>query len=676
MLAHTCLSISLVALLLPQPSTSDVWRDLWNVPPSWTTPAPAPASTLRGAAAGSGATRDLWGGWSPQAAAKTTAWWPQQTKQTPSAPAGVPITTGAGTGTSVWTKSVAEEVSTSNPILADEDVSIWNPFTDLHAATGTCAHDAELQVDKVIDDFQQCEDDAEGVSAQANYLQECTGDANHLWESQNYLCCYASQGARPLYWRFRVGVLFFRLFSLFDNRPYQDLPAHPNNKHNEALVQDVSQLPTEARLTLNHYCTNECAGAGVGEEECDAYFDTSTATHSPTKSPTTDPTTYPTHSPTKSPTTDPTTTYPPPSSRRLVSFDERLEELQKQRRLLKAAGFDDVAGQAFCFHRDTTALLVTGTGTEKITERRMDELKAGDRVLVMDETTGELSVDRVSINLHLRDARKDYEGVTLHYSSGKAEVGDSVSDVRGELSLTPNHVLVANGRAVPAARVKVGDVMTVVTHPVSSSSSSHPLSVPVRVTRVGAWTGGIINPLTHTGRILAGASGLVEQDDKKLSRSSFALATSVLESPHQVQFTLVSMPSVLKAASFLFPVQFQQSELVESAIMAVCGITCTLQGAIVWLVGISGVTARISTIVMLVLESIAFTASVLLFLSVDICVGITFLAFHVCGECSSGGVTQGVVAGVATIGLFGSGTSALRSWATEAQIYIGYCIDI
>jgi len=585
--AHSTLCIASVALVLPQLATSDVWDSIWAPQ----TAAPPTTSTLRG----TGAAASAWDGFDSTSGKSSSPWW--------SSPAPAPAT-------SVW----AQTVPATAPEEPAVDGGIWNPFSDQGFAAGTCSYTAEQAVDQVIVEWEQCQlnEEADAVGGQGRDGR-CTNNLQ-LWTSENYLCCYRTARSDQKYRRFRVGVFFYRLIALWDRRrdARRDLPTHPDRQPNSELEVDVANLPTDARTTLNQYCSLKCQNQ-LTSQECDKIYNIPTL--APSAAPTSSPT-APTSSPT-APTPSPTAPTSPPT---------------EQRRLMEAVGYDEydeVDGQGLCFHRDSTALLVTGetsNGAATTTVRRMDSLAAGDRVLVVDEVTGEVAVDRVSINLHLRDTRKDYTGVTLHYTNAEGTAN-------GELSLTRPHVVMVNGRAEAAGKVQVGDTMTVVHHPSSSP-------VPVRVTRIGTWKGGIVNPLTHTGRILAGAT--------HNKYPTFALATTVLDSPHQVQLTLVSMPSVLKIGSWLFPAQLQQSQMAEDAIMMVCALTCALQAAISWLGVVIGANAEVVRLGLLALESIAFTFSVALFVAVDICIGTVFLVTSI-GTALIATSTAATATGVATL---------------------------
>lgn len=97
------------------------------------------------------------------------------------------------------------------------------------------------------------------------------------------------------------------------------------------------------------------------------------------------------------------------------------------------------------------------------------------------------------------------------------------------------------------------------------------------------WQGGIINPLTRSGRILAGhsyrrssssGSGSGDGDSERLR---FVVATTVFDSPHQALYTMATMPSFFKLGSFLFPQQLQASSVVHASASAVASTTLLIQ---------------------------------------------------------------------------------------------------
>mmetsp|Transcript_70855 Transcript_70855/g.188521 ORF Transcript_70855/g.188521 Transcript_70855/m.188521 type:complete len:227 (+) Transcript_70855:1130-1810(+) len=110
----------------------------------------------------------------------------------------------------------------------------------------------------------------------------------------------------------------------------------------------------------------------------------------------------------------------------------------------------------------------------------MEALRAGDHVLSVD-AAGRLHADRVFINAHLDDARATAPFLTLHYRGGS-------------LSITSGHTAWVEGAGLVSAHaLKVGDGLRL------------PSGVRT-VERITQTSGGIINPVTVSGYILA-ASG-------------------------------------------------------------------------------------------------------------------------------------------------------------------------
>jgi hypothetical protein len=286
----------------------------------------------------------------------------------------------------------------------------------------------------------------------------------------------------------------------------------------------------------------------------------------------------------------------------------------------------------------------------------MEDLRAGDQVFVLDEITGAIRADRISINLHLQDTGADYGGVTLHHG-------------KGQLSVTDAHVVILNGRPAPAHSARKGDQLEVVeaaewcggggtngskgTKPRALTTEQSKLTcmrqmrmaiVTVAVTGISRWKGGIINPLTHSGRILAAtttsvASSALAADAADAAGQAlgaggdatfagFTLATTVIDSPGQVQLAVTASPSFLKLGSLLFPDQFQGSVLVERSIMVVCGLTSELQ---LFLRSTFPADGR-SGILASMCEGAAWVVGALVFVLVDFCVGGGFVVYHVLSE--------------------------------------------
>ena len=157
--------------------------------------------------------------------------------------------------------------------------------------------------------------------------------------------------------------------------------------------------------------------------------------------------------------------------------------------------------------------------------------------------------------------------------SAHASGGSSADDHVNQMKLVPT----------PARLLKAGDRMVLVQASVpvhTHTSQTKPVAglQALRVTRISHWTGGVINPLTHSGLILAASLPVTPGDsgngDGDLDLCAGMVATTtVLESPGNVQQTLLSLPvTVLKLASWSFPREFQESTFIEMAILTGCQV--------------------------------------------------------------------------------------------------------
>jgi len=257
-----------------------------------------------------------------------------------------------------------------------------------------------------------------------------------------------------------------------------------------------------------------------------------------------------------------------------------------------------------CFHKDSVVMapcdgcVASSDLLDGAVVRPMKDLRTGDRVLVLDKDSGQVRVDRVSINLHVSDERQTYYGVTLHYAMG-------------QLSVTDKHMVDINGQPRPAHSARPGDILRVIDLD-SDNGSSKVVSVPIML--ISRWEGGIINPLTHGGYILAGTNSI-----KTSPGVGFALAATVVDSPHNVLLTVATLPSTLKLSSLIFPEQLQASGFVEGAIMIVCtvssGFKTTAQG-------------YLSPGMSVLFQAVAWLVCSSLFVVVDVCAGFSFLLYH------------------------------------------------
>jgi hypothetical protein len=201
-----------------------------------------------------------------------------------------------------------------------------------------------------------------------------------------------------------------------------------------------------------------------------------------------------------------------------------------------------------CFSRDAEACRVLDTSTSPADAFRacFDEpaLKMAERVAMADLTGGDYILSagkdlayeftRVIINQHRAEAQKQSTIVKITHANG-------------ELSLTPDHVLLVDGEWAPARTVKVG----------SSLSGSN-------VVAVSEGFAAVVNPVTVNGMIVAaGPTG------RPVVASAYPewIAKYMLEQNNGVYPLPVSMANGL---AFLFPETAQAfwDEVLEGAFAA------------------------------------------------------------------------------------------------------------
>jgi hypothetical protein len=115
-------------------------------------------------------------------------------------------------------------------------------------------------------------------------------------------------------------------------------------------------------------------------------------------------------------------------------------------------------------------------------------LKAGDRVLTADATSGALGITHVLVNQHASAAGSDDPATSallrLHTSDGAV------------LTLTPDHALYVDGALAAARDVTIGSALTTID------------AIATIVTRITPLPGGpVVNPTTASGTILASDHG-------------------------------------------------------------------------------------------------------------------------------------------------------------------------
>jgi hypothetical protein len=274
---------------------------------------------------------------------------------------------------------------------------------------------------------------------------------------------------------------------------------------------------------------------------------------------------------------------------------------------------DDVPDVDSCFHADTLALVPSSPDSVKNPVlRKMRDLKAGDRVLAVNDQTGSVQIDRVSLNLHLKD--KD----TTTAAAQPLHDGLTFVHKYGELRVTPTHLVLVEGYTQPlaAAKVRIGDKMPVML--LKQQQQQQQLEY-VPITAINKWRGGIINPLTFGTRILAispdrSGSGRnsCRQNTTTCAPDAVAVTTTVLQSPWNVQQTLLSLPgTMLRLVSSLYPHRFQESTFAEGAILYGCRLSVILKHY---------------TESSPILEAAAFVLCLFIFLLVDLCC-LAFLVF-------------------------------------------------
>ncbi|KAG1666190.1 hypothetical protein FOA52_012037 [Chlamydomonas sp. UWO 241] len=179
-----------------------------------------------------------------------------------------------------------------------------------------------------------------------------------------------------------------------------------------------------------------------------------------------------------------------------------------------------------CFAANTPAWRIDADGAAH--QIVMSKLRAGDRVLSMD-ASGAVFTDRVVRNQHVGDTSTNHILLQLRHSTGMLEV-------------TPEHAVYVDGAFMAASSARIGGRM-------SMASGKE-----ATITAITRTTGGIINPITASGTILAGADGAA------------VLAGSMPFFAGNYGMRLVALPGPWKMVSALMPDAFQASLLLEAAI--------------------------------------------------------------------------------------------------------------
>jgi hypothetical protein len=313
----------------------------------------------------------------------------------------------------------------------------------------------------------------------------------------------------------------------------------------------------------------------------------------------------------------------------------------------------------------------------------------------MDERSGRVFVDRVSINLHIgadsfgrREVQAEAgegggEGLaeagvrTWTRSAATSPDGNGNQDGvtlrhdQGEVSVTRDHVVLVDGEFVAAGEARVGQMVEIL---VPAAIGGVFMKTEARIQEIAEWKAGVVSPLTHSGRILAG--GLWQRHRRAQMQQrrsatvtdigsdgtaaqggadafSFTLVSTALSSPANVQLLLITMPSAMKLASVLFPAQVQRSFVVEQASLVVGCLTNRMYAAVTGLAqstplwaarlrssaessdsdstGSAGsIGLAIHSTAVTAAEAIALAISLVLFVILDLCVGWPFVGYHSC----------------------------------------------
>jgi len=204
-----------------------------------------------------------------------------------------------------------------------------------------------------------------------------------------------------------------------------------------------------------------------------------------------------------------------------------------------------------------------------------------------------------------------------------------------------------------AREVKVGDAMFVMDPEAASATDSAATAAGgaaalsfAHVSRISRWRGGIINPLTHSGRVLAAnpaansrsSSPTADPSGKPkvtqvvqvhaVPAKAFILASTVFASPGNALKTMASMPSLFKLGSILFPNQLQESIVVEFAASVVAGSTLMLQSALGWCKNYGKGNQAALALILAVADTVAYCVCVLGFVLFDLTIGAGFLVYH------------------------------------------------
>eukprot|EP00928_Gymnodinium_smaydae_P058072 TRINITY_DN4128_c0_g1_i1.p1 TRINITY_DN4128_c0_g1~~TRINITY_DN4128_c0_g1_i1.p1 ORF type:complete len:499 (+),score=56.14 TRINITY_DN4128_c0_g1_i1:71-1567(+) len=229
------------------------------------------------------------------------------------------------------------------------------------------------------------------------------------------------------------------------------------------------------------------------------------------------------------------------------------------------------AGETTCFGRQVSWTISSQSKEGPWTITKLDELRTGDYVLSAMNPNGEIFADRVWKNLHLHEFSAPHEMLEIRHE-------------RGSLVVSPNHILYVNGTLRAAHAVRPGSVLhfSDVNFDVSGGQGTRgdpgvrmaatcgKETVVLQVNRV---LDALINPLTHSGRLLVGArkqarlGRALESSEIGTYLREMVLSTTVVESPWNTLLAAAQLPRLGKLSSYALPDALHNSKLAEDTIL-------------------------------------------------------------------------------------------------------------
>eukprot|EP00928_Gymnodinium_smaydae_P058073 TRINITY_DN4128_c0_g1_i2.p1 TRINITY_DN4128_c0_g1~~TRINITY_DN4128_c0_g1_i2.p1 ORF type:complete len:492 (+),score=78.23 TRINITY_DN4128_c0_g1_i2:80-1555(+) len=224
-----------------------------------------------------------------------------------------------------------------------------------------------------------------------------------------------------------------------------------------------------------------------------------------------------------------------------------------------------------CFGRQASWTISSQSKEGPWTITKLDELRTGDYVLSAMNPNGEIFADRVWKNLHLHEFSAPHEMLEIRHE-------------RGSLVVSPNHILYVNGTLRAAHAVRPGSVLhfsdasfdvsggqgTRGDLGVRTDATCGKETVVLQVNRV---LDALINPLTHSGRLLVGARAharlgrALEISEIDAYLREMVLSTTVIESPWNTLLAAAQLPRLGKLFSYALPDALHKSKLADDAIL-------------------------------------------------------------------------------------------------------------